>query len=204
MPDEKVTTTMDIVEQVQSEIGKDIDWTKELQLVKDISAKGCTDTEFKLLVYTAKLYGLDPLKKEIWAIKYGSSPANIMAGRDGFLSIAHRSGKFNGMKTEFKPSEKTEVPGIKTAGIDMDSTATCTVYRKDMANPISVTVQMREYYNMVNPVWKSKPITMLCKVAEAQALRKSFNVSGLYDPDEFDVRKNSTVTNATVVEEVDD
>ena len=46
-------------------------WTKEfLALVKEVTAKNCTDEEFKLLVYTSKLYNLNPLRKEIYCIKY--------------------------------------------------------------------------------------------------------------------------------------
>lgn len=162
-------------------------WEEQLTLIKSLYAKNCTDVEFQLFCITAKQYGLNPLKKEIWSVKYGMSPANIMVGRDGYLTIAHKSGQFNGMKTEyFSTKFDKELDKIKThEQTANDSYAECTVYRKDMEHPITVRVYYKEYFNNNSPVWKDKPITMLSKCAESQALRKAFNVSGVYDPDEF-------------------
>jgi phage recombination protein Bet len=158
------------------------DWKEDLQLVKDLTAKGCSDNEFKLLVHMANEYQLNPLKKEIWAVKYGFNPAQIFVSRDGFLSIAHKSGQFNGMETTFDE--------VKLDDNKKDLTATCIVYRKDMEHPISVTVYQSEYDSKMS-VWKTKPRTMLQKVAESQALRRAFNVDGVYSPEEFDQVKDN-------------
>jgi len=156
----------------------EVNWKKKLELVKSIVAKNCSNEEFGLLVHLASQYELDPLKREIWAVKYGVNPAQIFVSRDGFLSIAHKSGHFNGMETTFKEAIKPE-----------DVTATCTVYRNDMEKPFVVTVHMKEY-NTNMSVWKAKPRTMLQKVAESQALRRAFNVDGVYSPEEFDQTKD--------------
>jgi len=153
------------------------DWKNDLQLVKDLTAKSCSDSEFKLLVHMANEYGLNPLKREIWAVKYSYNPAQIFVSRDGFLSIAHKSGQFNGMETTFDE--------VKLDDNKKDLTATCVVYRKDMEHPIKVTVYQSEYDSKMS-VWKTKPRTMLQKVAESQALRRAFNVDGVYSPEEFD------------------
>lgn len=58
------------------------------------------------------------------------------------------------------------------------------VYRKDMSHPFCVEVNMKEY-NRTQGTWLSHPTTMIVKVAEAQALRKAFQISGLYSPDEY-------------------
>jgi phage recombination protein Bet len=157
------------------------DWKDDLQLVKDLTAKSCSDNEFKLLVHMANEYGLNPLKREIWAVKYSYSPAQIFVSRDGFLSIAHKSGQFNGMETKFETTTTKDSNGKELNEL----TATCTVYRKDMEKPISVTVFLSEY-DSKQSVWKTKPRTMLQKVAESQALRRAFNVDGVYSPEEFD------------------
>ena len=166
------------------------DWTKRIELVKEITAKNCSKTEFELLCYTALQYGLNPLKKEIWAVKYQGSPANIMVGRDGYLSIASRSKEFDGMDTTYNPSPVKE-GSPRLIGVDTESSATCTVYRKGVGHPITVTVYMKEYYNGISPVWKQKPITMLCKVSESQALRKAFNISGVYSEEELSLARLS-------------
>lgn len=141
---------------------------KQIQLIHDLYAKNTTKEEFELFLYTAGKYGLDPLVKQIWCVKFKDSPAQIYAGRDGFNEIAHRSGAYNGLES----------------GMKDDNIAFCKVYRKDMDNPFYVEVSMNEYStNMA--LWKTKPRTMLTKVAESQALRKAFSISGIYAPEEM-------------------
>ena len=145
---------------------------QQIQLIRDMCARDCTDNEFLLLMQLAKTYQLDPFTKQIWAIKYGNNPAAIFAGRDGFLAIAHRSGVFDGMKT-----------GARKEGDD--TIGWCEVYRKDMKYPFVAEVKLSEYSAGKN-LWQTKPETMIKKVAQAQALRQAFNISGLYSPEEID------------------
>lgn len=149
------------------------EWSvNEITLIKNIAAPKCTDDEFKLLLYQAKTYRLDPLLKQIWAVKYSDNkPASIFAGRDGFLAIAHRSGAFDGMESGFR-TEGTNVIGWAK------------VYRKDMSHPFCVEVNMKEY-NRNQGTWLTHGTTMIVKVAEAQALRKAFQISGIFSPDEM-------------------
>jgi len=151
----------------------DSNWTQDqIKLIKDTVAKGATDDEFTLFLYTATKYNLDPLIKQIWCVKYGNSPAAIFTGRDGFLAKAHESGQFNGLKT---------IPEFDVEGVVIS--ATCSVYRKDMDHPIEVTAYLKEYTSG-KANWLKMPTTMICKVAESQALRKAFNISGIYSEDE--------------------
>ena len=145
---------------------------QQIQLIRDMCAKDCTDNEFLLLMQLAKTYQLDPFAKQIWAIKYGNNPAAIFCGRDGFLAIAHRSGKFDGMES-----------GTRKDGDDL--VGWCRVYRKDMSRPFEVEVSLSEYSTGKN-LWQTKPKTMIVKVAESHALRRAFGISGLYAPEEID------------------
>ena len=145
---------------------------QQVQLIRDMCAKDCTDNEFLLLMQLAKTYQLDPFAKQIWAVKYGNNPAAIFCGRDGFLAIAHRSGKFDGMES-----------GTRKDGDDL--VGWCRVYRKDMSHPFEVEVYASEYSTGKN-LWRDKPRTMIQKVAEAHALRRAFSISGLYSPEEID------------------
>lgn len=144
----------------------------EMQLIHNTVAKGCTENEFALLIYQAKILKLDPLRKQIWAVKYGDQPALIFIGRDGFLQIAHRSGKFDGMESGVSGEPGALVGWAK-------------VYRKDMEHPFSVEVQEKEY-STGKGNWVKMPRTMIQKVAESQALRKAFSISGVYSPEEID------------------
>ena len=145
---------------------------QQIQLIRDMCARDCTDNEFLLLMQLAKTYQLDPFAKQIWAVKYGNNPAAIFCGRDGFLAIAHRSGKFDGMES-----------GTRKDGDDL--IGWCRVYRKDMSRPFEVEVSLSEYSTGKN-LWQTKPKTMIIKVAESHALRRAFGISGLYSPEEID------------------
>ena len=145
---------------------------QQVQLIRDMCAKDCTENEFLLLMQLAKTYQLDPFAKQIWAVKYGNNPAAIFCGRDGFLAIAHRSGKFDGMES-----------GTRKDGDDL--IGWCKVYRKDMSHPFEVEVSLSEYSTGKN-LWQTKPKTMIVKVAESHALRRAFGISGLYAPEEID------------------
>ena len=166
-------------------------WDEKQDAIKEAYGKDLTKNEFTMFMEMGKALQLNPFNRQIWAVKYGYGPAQIFVSRDGFLSIAHKSGQFNGMETTFvEPKDATKIE---------DLTATCTVYRKDMEHAIVVTVRMGEY-NTKMSVWKSKPRTMLQKVAESQALRRAFNVAGVYSPEEFDQVKqaNKKQTNTLV------
>lgn len=145
---------------------------QQIQLIRDMCARDCTENEFLLLMQLAKTYQLDPFAKQIWAVKYGNNPAAIFCGRDGFLAIAHRSGKFDGMES-----------GTRKDGDDL--VGWCRVYRKDMSRPFEVEVSLSEYSTGKN-LWQTKPKTMIVKVAESHALRRAFGISGLYAPEEID------------------
>lgn len=160
-------------EQALAPIQQGPGWTPaDVALIKDTVAKGTNESEFKLFLYAAQKYGLDPLVKQIWCVKYGTAPANIFTGRDGFLAIAHRSGQFDGMES-----------GCRLDGDEV--IGWCKVYRRDMQRPFAVEVPLSEYSTGQN-LWKTKPKTMIQKVAESQALRRAFDISGLYAPEEFD------------------
>lgn len=147
---------------------------KRIALIKAKVAPDATNTDLEALMYMSAQYGLDPLLKQIWLVKIGNAPAQIYAGRDGFLEIAHRSGHFDGMETKVNMSAD---------GTKIES-ATCTVWRNDMQHPFTSNVLFKEYSTGKN-LWVFKPAVMIGKVAESVALRKAFSVSGIYSPEEM-------------------
>ena len=96
---------------------------EKLQLIRDMFAKGASDNEFGVMIELARKYQLDPFSRQIWLVKYGDSPAQIFAGRDGYLAIAHRSGVFDGMEADAAKDADGEIYGW------------CRVWRKDMSHP---------------------------------------------------------------------
>ncbi len=185
---------------------KTSDWTPDqIELIKNTVAKGCTNDEFKLFIYTAKKYGFDPLIKQVWCVKYGNEPAAIFTGRDGFLHKAHESNQFDGMKTTVRSEPVPFTKKIKKKGyggkpdewIDFKKerqlVATTYVYRKDMSHPIEVEV-WEEEYSSGQSNWSKMPRTMITKVSESQALRRAFDISGIYSEEEGAVIEASSVT----------
>ena len=160
-------------------------WEKRIKLVRELVAKGSTPEEFQLLVHLSREYGLDPLKREVYCVRYGNNPTQIFISRDGALSIAHRSGDFEAMETTVEFEKKPENPKITYVDrIKKPYSATCTIYKKGSSRPFRETVYFSEY-NLGQALWLKKPCTMLKKVAESQCLRKAFNIHGVFDQSEF-------------------
>jgi phage recombination protein Bet len=161
---------------------------KQVELIKKTVAKDANDLELQMFLHLCKQYALDPFLKEIYFMKrkvwnewkkaYDEVPT-MMVSRDGFLAIAHKSGQFGGMDTE----------AIYENG-KLDR-ARCTVYNKSFTHPVVQSVLFQEYCvykkdGTAQGLWNTKPETMIKKVAEAQALRKAFNVHGVYLQEEME------------------
>jgi phage recombination protein Bet len=166
------------------------EYTKDkINLIRRTVAKDASDDELAMYLHLAKTYELDPFLKEILFMKrkvwndykkgYDEVPT-MMVTRDGHMSIAHKSGQFGGIKT---------TPNFDAQGKLLS--ATCKIWNKSCTEPIEVTVYFKEYCaykkdGTPQALWGSKPITMLSKVAESQALRKAFNFHGIYSPEEME------------------
>ena len=195
-------------------IANDNPWSKEqIELIKRTVAKGASDDELKLFLHLASRYDLDPFTRQIWFIKYGDD-AHIFTGRDGFLHIAHRSGAFNGMQTQLREEpigfeiryynrKEKKVEVLKRPS---QFVAVCTVYRKDMTEPFVCEVWESEY-STGQGLWPTKRRVMIQKVAEASTLRRAFDISGLYLPEEVSenevevVSSNQSAITASVLKE---
>jgi len=162
---------------------------EQLQLIKDTVAKGATDDELRLFLYTARRTGLDPLTRQIHFIKRwdGTLKREVgtpQTGIDGFRVIAERSGSYGGQEApEFHYTDDG----------DVDS-ATVTVYRfiGGQRFGVSATAFYEEYVQTTkegipNRMWSKMPRSQLAKCAEALALRKAFpqDLSGVYTFDEM-------------------
>lgn len=187
---------------------------EEKQIIrKQFFPQNATDIEMKYCMSVAEKFNLNPILKQIFFIARKAKGENgqwiekiePLAGRDSFLTLAHRSGKFAGIETntEIKPSAKL-IQGEWEKKDDL--VAICKVYRSDMERPVIVEVSYSEYVQKtgagdITKFWKEKPETMLKKVAESQALRKAFDITGLYAEEE--IREvQSSEARSTVKQEV--
>ncbi len=122
-----------------------------------------SDPKTQALLLVCERYGLDPLLKHMILIQ-----GNPYVTRDGYLAIAHRSGQFDGMEVLEQGEDKTHY------------TARVAVYRKDMRRPFTYIGRFPKSKNMA----KDYGPEMAIKVAEVQALRRAFNVTGVSSSDE--------------------
>ena len=150
-----------------------------------------TDQELTMFLSICKFAKLNPFLKEVYLIKYGNSPATMVVGKEVLLKRAMRSPKYEGMQAgiitvngngELKEREGTFVlDGETLVG------GWAKVYVTGYSNPIYSSVSIKEY-STGQSNWKSKPATMIRKVALSQALREAFpeENASLYDASEMD------------------
>jgi hypothetical protein len=124
------------------------------------------DPRSQAVVAVAQRYDLDPLLKHVIVIPKGG----VYITRDGLLHVAHRSGQLDGIVVEQEPT-------LSEDGKEWVSRVS--VYRKDMGHPF--TFPGRYAVNGGNRDYAQE---MSLKAAEAHALRRAFDVTGLPAIDE--------------------
>ena len=189
----------------------------QVELIKSVIAKGASDDELKLFLYTAKRTGLDPLTKQIHFVKreVNKKLANgawvkegqmtVQTGIDGYRAIAERTGKLAGISDATYDSEENDFP----------NKATVTVYKMVEGQRVEYvsSARWKEYAQVyvkngvetVGPMWKKMPYLMLAKCAEALALRKAFpnDLSGIYTTEEMAQADNKVPEVVPTVEVVE-
>ena len=138
-----------------------------------------TKPEMALFLNLCAMFQLNPFKREVYPIKYKSGdPAAFVIGYETYLKRAERTKNWAGLETgtELGPN------GIPTK-------AWARVFRKDwLDRSLYHEVYYAEYLQtkaeyvqgqptgkrVPNKMWAEKPITMLKKVAIAQAMRMAF------------------------------
>ena len=158
--------------------------------------RGASKAEQAYCFSVARELCLSPITKEIFFVNRHQrvhdkwvNKVEPMVGRDGFLSIAHRTNQFAGIETVANIRETPVLEGGQWK-LKQQLVAECSVWRKDSPKPFTVQVAYNEYCQKTSEgiptkFWAEKPETMLKKVAESQALRKAFNIHGVYSPEEL-------------------
>ena len=152
----------------------------QVALIKSQIAVGCTDAELQLFLYTCRKTGVDPLARQIYAIKRGGK-MTIQTGIDGYRVIADRTGKLAGISDYTFDLDDTEQKHPNKATVSV----TKLVGEHTLAD-FTATARWGEY-NAGGPMWQKMPYLMLGKCAEALALRKAFpaDLSGVYTAEEM-------------------
>jgi phage recombination protein Bet len=181
------------------------------QMIRDMYARGSSDSEFAALMTVAEARGLDPrlqqchfvkrydskLEREVWAVQVSI---------DGLRSQAESTGDYDG---------QDEPEFIAEAGVIV--AARVRVWRKSISRPFVGVAYFDEYVQTKNvsvfdpatkknvttkaptTFWVKMRRTMLAKCAEALAIRKGFpHTAGLYTPEEMGQAENDRPERAQV------
>jgi phage recombination protein Bet len=159
--------------------------------VRKYFAPNATEKEFGILMGICQSFKLNPFKREVHFVKYGTAAASIITGYEIYLKRAERTGKLDGWKCWIEKD-------------DLGEKAVIEIKRKDQSMPIRWEVYRKEF-DKQQSTWKSMPTFMLKKVAIAQGFRLAFpdDLGGMpYIPEEMPHDKGGGVSEALPKEEV--
>ncbi len=159
---------------------------EQIELLKGTLAPGTrlSDNELSLFVEVSKRTGLDPFRKQIYAIKRGDR-ITFQTGIDGLRAVAVRSGKYEGQLGPFWCGADGVWKDVWLAP-GPPAAAKVGVLCAGFREPIWGVAKFSSYAQ--DNLWKKMPEVMIAKCAEALALRKAFpeDTSGIYAEEEMD------------------
>lgn len=183
----------------------------DLQFVKSYLVRGnpekITDQEIVFFMNTCKMQKLNPLVAgEVYCIKFGNEPAQMVVGKGAYLRRAFEH-----------PDYLCKEDGIVVMrGKDILQKEGCCLYpgetllggwcrvhfmRNGKERTAFKEVQLTEYdKGLAN--WKTKPATMINKVAISQCVREAFpkDYEGLYSEEEM-IASGAIPANYTIIPE---
>lgn len=166
-----------------------------MDIVKKYICPTATEGEIYTFLQLCKAQNLNPFLKEVYLVKYSTSPATIVVGKEAFTKRADKQPQYDGFKAGIivisagkiitREGSFYVLPEIVVGGW-------AEVHRKDRTIPFRNEVKLEEYIGKKsdgtpNKMWAEKVATMIRKVALCQSLREAFPdvMGGLYSFEEI-------------------
>lgn len=173
-----------------------VDITLTPDIIKRYLVSGDADRvtaqEVGMFLKLCQYQGLNPFTRDVYLVKYGNSPAQIVTGKSALEKRAMRNPRYKGFEAGIFIVTPNGEFARRTGTLYMQGERIvggwAKVYVDGYEKPVEATVSFNEY-NTGKALWASKPATMIRKVAKMQALREAFpeECAGLYDSSEMGV-----------------
>lgn len=162
----------------------------QIALIKSQLGSGLTNSELDLFLHVAKKAGLDPLSRQIYAVKRGGK-MTIQTSIDGLRLIAERTGKYEGQAGPFWCGEDGEWKDVWLKS-SPPAAAKVGVWKAGAKDATYAVAKFSEY-NVGGNMWNKMPANQIAKCAESLALRKAFpqETNGLYSDTEMQQAEES-------------
>jgi len=155
-------------------------------------AQGLSKTEMTLFLHQCAALNLNPLNRDIYAIKAGSK-LQIQISIAGYRKIANRTGLYLGQTPAEWCGKDGQWVDVWLA-TERPMAARVGVLKKGLAQPVYAVATWKSF-GSDSYMWKKMPDHMLAKSAESLALRKAF-------PEQFSSILSETEHIAEEVDEV--
>lgn len=181
---------------------------KSMIAVKTKTGQTATDDDCIKFIALCQARRLNPFEGDAYLIGYDTQDGpkfNLITAHQAFLKRAELNPEFDGMKSGViveREGQNVELEGDFHLETDKVVGGWASVHFKNRKVPMVKRVRLKRFQKQFG-VWKDDPGGMICKCAEADALRSSFPTmcGGLYLKEEYKEDQPSITTSAPIFTE---